>query len=599
MPLWPPCAQPPLGLPPRARNAHTGPIARSMRGAKGNRAKGEFAMSAQTTMTRQQFVAGAALAAGAATLGAQAAFAPRAALADEATADYDWAQVLNVDIASVLPGCTSEPVDVVAEKDCDVLVIGAGVSGSNTAIRAGELGKKVILVEKTGTVGGASNLSSGPIGYNSRMALEAGEQTDTLELLNNWIKDSHYRVDPASIKQLLDKSGEAIDWMTDNGWEFTPWFSASVVKFPDYAIREQLFLDAIERHVVPAGGELMLNTAAKRLVVDADGKVCGAIVVDADGAGVQINAGSVVIATGGYGANLDMVERVFRFRGVLGGLPQNVGEGLEMAWRAGAQKPQNFGGQMLHQTLARANDPLVDLFEPFPAKYPMILCYVAKLMNVSASGTRFRNEESALSAVAAANTSAYQGSFHYVVVSKGIMDILEQQGLAGLGIEKSPGLPPRYKPQFELDTPWEGITEVFDAMVEAGAGFKGDTPAELAEAAGMDVDIFTAQFEAYEGYCAAGVDEQLGKAAANLIGYGEGPYYIIVAEENNLGSWGGLLTNTNYEALGWDRLPVKGLYAVGNEAGSCLFNDTYVGAGIALGNAVTSGYVCGTKLGQK
>ena len=551
-------------------------------------------------ITRQHFVAGTALGTAAAALGVAAApaLAPRPAIADEA-ADSNWASVLNVDIASVLPGNTSEQVEVVDTKDCDVLVIGAGVSGANTAIRAGELGKKVILVEKTDTIGGASNLSSGPIGYNSRIALDAGEQTDILPLLNDWIAESHYRVDAASVKQLLEKSGEAIDWMSDNGWEFTPWFSASMVKFPDYSVREQLFLDALDRTVVANGGEVLTGTCAKRLVVDDEGKVTGAVVVDAEGKGLQINAAATVIATGGYGGNLDMVERVFRFRGVLGGLPQNIGEGLEMAWRAGAQKPQNFGGQMLHQTLARANDPLAEQFDAFPAKYPMILCYVAKLMNVSATGARFRNEENALSAVAAANTSAYQGSFHYVVVSKGIMDTLEQEGLAGLGIEKSPGLPPRYKPQFELDTPWENIAGVFDAMVEAGAGYKGDTPEELALAAGMDVDIFTRQFEAYESYCAEGVDEQLGKAADNLIAYGEGPYYIVIAEENNLGSWGGLLTNADFEALDWNRLPVKGLYAVGNEAGSCLFNDTYVGSGIALGNAVTSGYLCGTKLGEK
>ena len=550
-----------------------------------------------TKTTRRDFVKGAALT-GTAAIGTACITTVRMqeALAQE-PAD-DWALSLNVDIASVLPGNTSEQVEVVETKDCDVLVIGAGCSGTNTALRAGELGKRVILVEKTATIGGASNLSSGPIGYNSRIALEAGEETDILPIMNDWIADSHYRVDAASIKQLLEKSGEAIDWMTDNGWEFTPWFSASVVKFPDYGIREQLFRDALDRHVAPAG-EILTETCAKRLVTDESGRVTGAIVVDAGGRGVQINATSVVIATGGYGGNLDMVERVFRFRGVLGGLPQNIGEGLEMAWRAGAQKPQNFGGQMLHQTLARANDPLAERFDVFPAKYPMILCYVAKLMNVGATGARFRNEESALSAVSAANTSAYQGSFHYVVVSRSIMGVLEAQGLAGLGIEKSPSLPPRYKPQFELDTPWEGIGDVFDAMVDAGAGHRGETLRELAEAAGMDPDIFERQFTDYESFCVAGVDGQMGKAADCLVPYGEGPYYIVIAEENSLGSWGGLLTNADYEVLDYDRLPVKGLYAVGNEAGSCLFNDTYVGSGIAFGNAVTSGYLCGSKLGAK
>lgn len=207
-------------------------------------------------ITRQHFVAGTALGTAAAALGVAAASTrtPRPAIADEA-ADSDWASVLNVDIASVLPGNTSEQVEVADTKDCDVLVIGAGVSGANTAIRAGELGKKVILVEKTDTIGGASNLSSGPIGYNSRIALDAGEQTDILPLLNDWIAGSHYRVDAASVKQLLEKSGEAIDWMSDNGWEFTPWFSASMVKFPDYSVREQLFLDALDRTVVANGGE--------------------------------------------------------------------------------------------------------------------------------------------------------------------------------------------------------------------------------------------------------------------------------------------------------------------------------------------------------
>ena len=99
-------------------------------------------------------------------------------------------------------------------------------------------------------------------------------------------------------------------------------------------------------------------------------------------------------------------------------------------------------------------------------------------------------------------------------------------------------------------------------------------------------------------YCETGIDSQFGKSAANLIAYGEGPYYIIISEENSLGSWGGLLTNTDYQVLDYDRLPVRGLYAVGNEAGSCLYNDTYVGSGVAMANTITSGYTCGTKLGE-
>ena len=79
---------------------------------------------------------------------------------------------------------------------------------------------------------------------------------------------------------------------------------------------------------------------------------------------------------------------------------------------------------------------------------------------------------------------------------------------------------------------------------------------------------------------------------------GEGPYYAIIAEENNLCSWGGLLVNTDYQVLDDAKLPIKGLYAVGNEAGGNLYNDTYVGFGYGMANTITSGYLCGTKLGE-
>ena len=322
------------------------------------------------------------------------------------------------------------------------------------------------------------------------------------------------------------------------------------------------------------------------------------MVVDNEGRSMRLNARAVVIATGGYGANAAMVKAAFGFEGVFAGLPQNIGEGLEMAWHAGACKPQNFGGQMLHQTLARATDSLLSSFDDFPAKYPMILSYVANVLNVGPTGERFRSESLVLDAVPAANSSVYQGSFHYVIVSKSMMDMLEARGLAGLGVDYSPGLPPEYKPVYDLDTPWEGITDVFERMVEDGKGYKGDTAEDLARAAGMDAEIFAAQLASYDASCEAGVDEQYGKPAAYLKKLGEGPYYAIIAEENNLCSWGGLLVNIDYQVLDDAKLPIKGLYAVGNEAGGNLHNDTYVGFGYGMANAITSGYLCGTKLGE-
>lgn len=556
----------------------------------------------ERNVSRRGFIAGFAATGAVAALGL-AGCSPSGetknatAQGEESAETGSWKSRLNVDLVSTLPGNTDEEVSVTETKDCDVVVIGAGCSGTNTAASAAEAGLSVILVEKTSTIGGASLKSWAPSIPNSKYAKAAGAKTDTDTLIKTWVADTHWRVDASAIRQLVTSSGKAVDWMSDHGWEFTYLgMGADITALPDYAVREDLFKDMLANSV-ENGGEVLTETTAKHLVVE-DGKVTGVVVADKNGSGTQINARAVVIATGGYGANAGMVKTAFGFEGVFAGVPQNIGEGLEMAWAAGAQKPENFGGQMLHQTLARATDGLIAEFDAFPAKYPMILTYIPQLINVGTTGVRFRDETLTLDPVPAANSSVYQGSYHYVIISKDNMDVLESKGLAGFGVTATPGLPPEMRPVYDLTTPWTQITEVFDAMVENGAGFKGDTIEELAQAANLDPETLSRQIEEYEGFCASGADTQFGKAAEYLNALGDGPYYAIIAEENNLSSWGGLLVDTDYRVLDDGRKPLPGLYAVGNEAGGNLYNDTYVGFGYGMANTITSGYLCGTKLGE-
>ena len=67
--------------------------------------------------------------------------------------------------------------------------------------------------------------------------------------------------------------------------------------------------------------------------------------------------------------------------------------------------------------------------DDFPAKYPMILTYVANVLNVGSTGARFRNEALVLDAVPSANSSTYQGSYHYVVISQTLMDVLQAEDI--------------------------------------------------------------------------------------------------------------------------------------------------------------------------
>lgn len=124
-------------------------------------------------------------------------------------------------LSSALPGNTSEEVDVQETQDYDVVVVGAGCSGTNTAVRAAQAGLRVALVEKTSHLGGASLKSWAPSIPNSSFAKADGVTTDTEPIIQNLIADSHWRMNAAAVRKLVNSSSAAVDWMAGLGWNFT------------------------------------------------------------------------------------------------------------------------------------------------------------------------------------------------------------------------------------------------------------------------------------------------------------------------------------------------------------------------------------------
>ncbi|MBW4837953.1 MAG: FAD-binding protein [Paenibacillaceae bacterium] len=481
----------------------------------------------------------------------------------------------------------------------DVVVVGAGASGVSAAVTAADKGAKVVIIEKTGVIGGASNLSWAGKFYNSSAAVADGLKVNVEQEISNWIVNNHWRVDAAAVRQYVTKSGDTYDWLKNKGYVTTymNFGGEQLHVLPAYNTREQTLRKMLAASVEKNGGKVITETTAKKLMTGAKGAVTGVVAEKADGTTLEISAKSVVMATGGYAGNKEMVKEAFGFEGVNGGLAQNIGEGLKMSWAAGAKVPDNFGGQMLHQTLARGTSNLKKQYSSFEASYPMMLSYLPTLMNVGPSGARFRDETATLTAVAAANTSAFNGPYHLVIVSQSQLKALEAKGMNGIKAPKLPGLPPEFyadfTDKFKLDTPWKNVVSVFDAMVKNGDGYKGNTIEELAKNAGMDAEVFKDAFNKYTQATKTGVDNDFGKTKEYLQPMGDGPYYAIIAEINNLGSVGGLLVNPKFQVLNDKRVPVKGLYAVGLESEGVLFNDTYVGNGVGIGYSFTSGRLGG------
>lgn len=533
-----------------------------------------MAINGMGNVTRRNFVATAAAVSMAAAGGATAAGAMESAKADaptNAAAANDEA-----DPSSYAPESTEA---------FDVVVVGAGAAGMSCATHCAENGLRVALLEKSTVLGGCSN------SVFSAMVRTADD--NIAAQVSDWVNDCHWRVDATAISSLLNNSATAFTWLEQSwGWAFVKDFNSMGVKNwkidVPYKDRPALYQAMVDG----SGIDVRLSMTAKALVQNDDGRVTGVIALDETGAARQFNAArAVVIATGGYAANEDMVFEAFGRRPVCGGLPQNVGEGLRMCWEAGGAKPLNYGMQMPHQTFTTATDKLTETFDDFPAKYPFLTTYMSGFMNVTKDGRRFRNEGILGSADAAANSSLFQGDFHWTIVSADQLALLEQGGIAALGATAKLTIPPKHAPEYDLETPWENATAVFDQMAQDGTGFKGETPEELAQAAGMDPEIFAKTLADYDACCAAGKDTLCGKDPAYLVPYGAGPYYAVYTYENNLTSWGGVSVDLGYGVLNANGARIPGLYAIGVEAGSNLYNDTYCGVGVGVCLVYTSGYM--------
>ena len=482
----------------------------------------------------------------------------------------------SADVYGVAPEIVPQPDE---EAAYDVIVIGGGMSGIMAATRAAAEGCAVALLDKVGILGGCSLQSFGAAIYGDPDAIQ--------ERFYSWIQEQHYMVDTGLLRRYLENDVPAINFLAsyDEHGKFVSTESPFLIT---YMGRPPIIADMMAS-VEAAGGKVYLETCAKELICQ-DGAVCGVKAQRLDGSNVTLTAKSVVIATGGFGGDTARVKELSGFDVVCGCLTQCIGEGMDMAFAIGAKVPKNLGGLQLHQTLATAN--LVQ-YPYFQMRMPMIMGYVSSVLDVTKSGVRFRDETWCNVATAASTGGAFVGGITYALVDQSMVDKLMTGGTVAIGFDRSPGMPPEYKPQFDPDTPWDDFDKVLEDMVAGGWGFKGETIEELAVNAGMDPEVLAATFEEYQGYCATGVDLAFSKDAALLTPYEYGPYYLIEITYNQLGTVTGLVINNRMQVIDVNDKPIPGLFGVGAEAYGVLWDHNYSGGGDCIGWAITSGYMGG------
>ena len=248
--------------------------------------------------------------------------------------------------------------------DTDVVVIGAGGAGMTAAMTAADAGQKVIILESQAMVGGNSVRATGGMNaaktvyqdeneFNEAAGVEkmlksaadnyADNETitalaktvseqwaayqanptgyfDSVELMElDTMVGGKGINDPELVKTLCEGTADAIDWLDANGMSLhnVSSFGGASVKRIHRPTNEEgkvisvgaYLIPLMEKNCADRGIDIILNTTVDTILTDANGAAVGVSGTDKDGNTVVVNAKSVVLATGGFGANLDMVTQ--------------------------------------------------------------------------------------------------------------------------------------------------------------------------------------------------------------------------------------------------------------------------------------------------
>lgn len=455
------------------------------------------------------------------------------------------------------------------DADYDLVVVGGGGSGKSAALTAAQGGLRVALLEKMAETGGTSIYAEGTAAFDSseqkerKVPKDEGKHFPSREEgFRRYTEYSHHRANPDVVRMQVDNTGETIDIMKSLGIVYT---DVSI-----YAYDQPLELYTFHRpdglgervqavllrNCINAGVDIFTSTPAKKILMQ-DGAVAGVQALDSKGNTMNISCKAVILASGGFGNNPEMVEKYswqhrnahYTYQCVP---TENTGDGLTMALEVGADT-DNLGAVMI---IPCARTKTLTSHVSGAGSQPVLW--------VNKTGRRFASEHVAMSFADAGNTLAKQpeGTVYSIIDSDTVKHLMEDGSDIGLG------------DFIEYHLKLTRLQAELDQDVAEGIAWKGDTIEELGKAVGLDPAVFAATVAEYNDACDKGHDPLFYKPAKFLRPVRKGPFYAINMAPSILVSDGGIRVNGDLQVTDKDYQPIPGLYAVGNEA-SGLYGDTY------------------------
>ena len=460
--------------------------------------------------------------------------------------------------------------------DADVVVVGAGGAGMTAAITAAAEGKSVVILESQSMVGGNSvratgGMNAGKTVYQDenefgesagvektlKTAAEKYADNETITALAKTVSEqwAAYQAnptgyfdsvelmeldtmiggkginDPALVETLCANSADAIDWLDEHGITLhnVSSFGGASVKRIHRPVNAEGKTVSVGSYMIPllqencekAGVKMMLDTTATEILTDANGAAVGVKATGASGETVTVNAKAVVLATGGFGANLDMVVK---YKPELKGFmttnaPGIQGQGIEMAQAIGAATV-DMDQIQIHPTVEANTAALIT--EGLRGDGAIL---------INEEGKRFIDEVGTRDVVSAAEI-AQTGSYSWLVVDQAMAD----------------------------------ASSVIQGYIKKGYTVTGSTYEELGKAMGVDAAAFAETMEKWNGYVEAKNDPDFGRTSfANPLN--TAPYYAVKVTAGVHHTMGGLKINANTEVLNEKGEVIPGLFAAGEVTG--------------------------------
>ena len=460
--------------------------------------------------------------------------------------------------------------------EADVVVVGAGGAGMTAAITAAAEGKSVVILESQSMVGGNSvratgGMNAGKTVYQDenefgesagvektlKTAAEKYADNETITALAKTVSEqwAAYQAnptgyfdsvelmeldtmiggkginDPELVETLCANSADAIDWLDEHGitlHNVSSFGGASVKRIHRPVNAEgktvsvgSYMIPLLEENCEKAGVKMMLDTTATEILTDANGAAVGVKATGASGETVTVNAKAVVLASGGFGANLDMVVK---YKPELKGFmttnaPGIQGQGIEMAQAIGAATV-DMDQIQIHPTVEANTAALIT--EGLRGDGAVL---------INAEGKRFIDEVGTRDVVSAAEI-AQTGSYSWLVVDQAMVD----------------------------------ASSVIQGYIKKGYTVTGETYEELGKAMGVDAAAFAETMDKWNGYVEAKNDPDFGRTSfANPLN--TAPYYAVKVTAGVHHTMGGLKINANTEVLNEKGEVIPGLFAAGEVTG--------------------------------